>query len=82
MKNKFWQIIITRVTSNDVEGERRESYPKLYRHGVSERQVEARLRHTEGMYDYDNYDSSVSVRYEFNITEVVPEHGYEQLSLF
>lgn len=78
---KLWEIHIVEITESEFEESKR-SLPKMYRYGESKRQVESRIRYTENLYDHDNSDGSVSIRYDFNITEVVKQKGYEQLSLF
>lgn len=74
-ENKLWRVFILREASSDFDIERKyinRNMKPIYRYGVSEKQVESRLRRSYGLKDHDENNGEVSVKYIFDITDAKP----------
>lgn len=86
IKKRFLIIAELHQESDDINEDIVLEKHKLFRYGVSEKQVISRLRYSEGWKDHDNSTGSVAFKWYFNLIEVdkdgKPVKKAEQLSLF
>lgn len=74
-EQKLWRVFIIKKEQSE-DGAKQyymnKNMKPIYRHGVSEKQVESRLRRYFGLRDHDENNGQTSISYTFDITDAKP----------
>lgn len=71
-EQKLWRVFVTRERRYEDYTDYKFYCKPLYRYGVSEKQVIARLRRTYDLYDHDEMMGQCAVNYIFDIEDAKP----------